>query len=146
MLEIFLYKNDSKQYDSQINAIINEMDILKKNSNQLQHEFGQSIDSLNNLIEDNLSLKEKLNDIQEYLSEKIENTIEKLKDSETNKIKDMEIKVKMIKKDLIIASTSAKVDKTKLHSLIPILLDNERVLLMQWFNNDFDLVFTYESI
>lgn len=144
--EIFLYKNDSKQYNTKIEELKQIIDSLKLENSNLVEIGEKQVLELECLCEENLKLKADYEDLQSSLADRVSESLESLRDEQMSLIEDAEIKMKLIKKDLILASTNSKVDRFKISSHIPILYDTERELLSKWFNSQFDLVLAYDSV
>ncbi len=146
-LEIFLYKNDSNKYEESIENLKNNIILVKEESTALEKEINNDIEALTLLINENLQLKKDFTDLKSYLNTKTEEAIEKFKNDNLYAIDNNEIKLKITKKDLIVASSSIKVEKKLLFKYLPILLDSERELLKTWFNTDkFELILAFDSI
>ena len=150
-LELYLYKNDSKQYNYIIENIKKTISNLKLETLTLQKENRLNINDLDALCEENFNLKEEYNNIRMSINNETTKSIEDLKISEAEKIENCENKLKILKKNLILASNNQqKVNINNIAIYLPIIKENERdELLKKWFgflNENFSLILIYDSV
>eukprot|EP00340_Litonotus_pictus_P007570 CAMPEP_0170516680 /NCGR_PEP_ID=MMETSP0209-20121228/2839_1 /TAXON_ID=665100 ORGANISM="Litonotus pictus, Strain P1" /NCGR_SAMPLE_ID=MMETSP0209 /ASSEMBLY_ACC=CAM_ASM_000301 /LENGTH=291 /DNA_ID=CAMNT_0010801657 /DNA_START=275 /DNA_END=1150 /DNA_ORIENTATION=- len=146
-LEVFLYKTDSKQYDTKIDALKLRIETLNKENEDLRNQTSNQLVVLEEQVQNNLKLKTQYNELCEIITGKTEKAIDKLKEEEESKIEVTEIKLKKLKLDLINSYNNPKIIKGNLHYYIPIINNLEKEqLLKKWFRCEFDLVLAYDSV
>ena len=146
-LEIFLYKTDSKQYDSKIDSIKSEIEKLNLENEELRTQSIEDLENLEKLLNENEELKKQYDELNHVTLNKVEKDIENLKEAQESNIEEIEIKLKKLKQDLIINYEKPRVIKEKLHLFMPIMTYQEKnEVLKKWFKCEFELVLAYDSM
>lgn len=146
-LEIFLYKTDSRQYDSKIDSLKVVIDKLNEENETFREQNQKDLLLLENLVQDNLLLQAQYNELYETITTKTELSIEKLREEQENQLEEAELRLKKVKLDLTNGVSNPKLIKATLHAYLPIIMFTEKdELLKKWFKSEFELVLAYDSI
>lgn len=146
-LEIFLYKTDSKQYDTTIDALKVEIEKLNLENESQRNQNSSALVKLEELVSVNESLKREFKELIDTINSSSESTLDTLREDSENTIEDLEIRLKKNKQDLLNSYKNPRIYKEKLYFYIPIInyLEKEDIL-KKWFKCSFELVLAYDSI
>lgn len=146
-LEIYLYKTDSKQFDSKIETLKDRIEKLNLENEELRDINSQAIMELEKLVQDNIDLKQQFNQLNDTVLHNDVELVESLKEEQENKIEDTEISLKKLKQDLINSYNNPVMIKANLNFYIPIISNYEKnELFKKWFKCDCELVLAYDSV
>lgn len=145
-LDFSLYKTDCKHASTLVNQLTNELEQIEKDNKVLNGKQEEVFNKLKIIQNDNIITLNDLDSIYDFNKNLIKNRLLDIKESTILRIKQIDTSFNSIKTDLINYGESININNKYMYVYLPILRTEDKKLLYSWFEKDYDLIPTFNSI